>query len=63
MLVLVVVVTILQVWLLSATMHVCLRGDESAICGRLSASARGLASNVGLFAYLRRLERTSGGGA
>ena len=58
MLVFVLIVVILQLWLLTATMNAWLGGDESIVWPGLVVSAGGLALNVGLFAYLRRLERT-----
>jgi hypothetical protein len=58
MLVFVLIVVILQLWLLTATMNAWLGGDESIVWAGLVVSAGGLALNVGLFAYLRRLERT-----
>jgi hypothetical protein len=61
MLVFVLIVVILQLWLLTATMNAWLGGDESIVWPGLAVSAGGLALNVGLFAYLRRLERTRGG--
>jgi hypothetical protein len=63
MLVFVLIVVVLQLWLLTATMNAWLGGDESIVWPGLAASAGGLALNVGLFGYLRRLERTSAGGA
>ena len=57
MLVFVLIVVILQLWLLTATMNAWLGGDESIVWPGLAVSASGLALNVGLFAYLRRLER------
>ena len=63
MLVFVLIVVILQLWLLTATMNAWLGGDESIVWPGLAVSAGGLALNVGLFAYLRRLEKTRGGGA
>lgn len=62
MLVFVLVVVILQLWLLTATMHAWLGGDESIVWPGLAVSAGGLALNAGLYAYLRRLERTRSGG-
>jgi hypothetical protein len=62
MLVFVLIVAVLQLWLLTATMNAWLGGDESIVWPGLAVSAGGLALNVGLFAYLRRLERTRGGG-
>jgi hypothetical protein len=57
MLVFVLIVVILQLWLLTATMHAWLGGDESIVWPGLAASAGCLALNVGLLGYLRRLER------
>ena len=62
MLVFVLIVVVLQLWLLTATMIAWLGGDESIVWPGLAVSAGGLALNVGLFAYLRRLERTRRGG-
>ena len=62
MLVFVLIVVVLQLWLLTATMHAWLGGDESIVWPGLAVSAGGLALNVGLLAYLRRLERTRKGG-
>ena len=61
MLVFVLIVVVLQLWLLTATMNAWLGGDESIVWPGLAVSAGGLALNVGLFVYLRRLERTRGG--
>jgi hypothetical protein len=63
MLVFVLIVVVLQLWLLTATMDAWLGGDESIVWPGLAASASGLALNVGLLAYLRRLERTRNGTA
>jgi hypothetical protein len=57
MLVFVLIVVILQLWLLTATMNAWLGGDESIVWPGLAASAAGLALNVGLLAFLRRIER------
>ena len=58
MLVFVLIVVILQLWLLTATMNAWLGGDESIVWPGLAVSAAGLALNVGLFLFLRRIERT-----
>ena len=63
MLVFVLVVVILQLWLLTATMNAWLGGDESIVWPGVAVSAGGLALNVGLFVYLRRLERPGNGRA
>ena len=62
MLVFVLIVIILQLWLLTATMNAWLGGDDSIVWPGLAVSAGGLALNVGLYGYLRRLERTRRGG-
>jgi hypothetical protein len=61
MLVFVLMVVILQLWLLTATMNAWLGGDESIVWPALAVSAGGLALNVGLLGYLRRLEQTRTG--
>ena len=58
MLVFVLIVVVLQLWLLTATMHAWLGGDDSIVWPGLAVSAGGLALNIGLFGYLRRLDRT-----
>lgn len=58
MLVFVLIVVILQLWLLTATMNAWLGGDDSIVWPGLAVSAAGLALNVGLLAFLRRIERT-----
>lgn len=63
MLVFVLLIVILQLWLLTATMNAWLGGDESIVLPGLAVSAGGLALNVGLYAFLRRLERRRGGDA
>lgn len=63
MLVFVLIVVILQLWLLTATMNAWLGGDHSIVWPGALVSAAGLALNVGLFAYLRHIERTRRGGA
>ena len=62
MLAFVLTLVILQLWLLTATMNAWLGGDESIVWPGLAVSAAGLALNVGLFGYLRRLERSRSGG-
>ena len=57
MLVFVLIVMVLQLWLLTATMNAWLGGDDSIVWPGLAASAGCLALNVGLYVYLRRLER------
>jgi hypothetical protein len=58
MLVFVLIVVVLQLWLLTATMNAWLGGDSSIIWPAAAVSAGGLALNVGLLQYLRRIERT-----
>jgi hypothetical protein len=62
MLVFVLIVVVLQLWLLTATMNAWLGGDDSIVWPGAIVSAAGLALNVGLLAYLRRMERTRTGG-
>ena len=57
MLAFVLIVIVLQFWLLTATMNAYLGGDESVIWPAALASLFGLLLNVGLLAYLRRMER------
>lgn len=61
MLVFVLIIVILQLWLLTATMNAWLGGDDSIVWPGAIVSAAGLALNVGLLAYLRRIERTRTG--
>jgi hypothetical protein len=56
MLVFVLIIVVLQLWLLTATMHAWLGGDDAIVWPGAIASAAGLALNVGLLVYLRRLE-------
>jgi hypothetical protein len=63
MLVFVLIVVILQLWLLTATMNAWLGGDDSVVWPAAAVSAGGLALNVGLLKYLRRIERTRKVGA
>ena len=58
----VLTVVVLQLWLLTATMNAWLGGDDSIVWPGAIVSAGGLALNVGLLAYLRRMERTRRGG-
>jgi hypothetical protein len=62
MLAFVLIVVVLQLWLLTATMNAWLGGDESIVWPGVAVSACGLALNVGLLGYLRRIERTRNGG-
>jgi hypothetical protein len=59
MLAFVLIVVILQLWLLTATMNAWLGGDDAVVWPAAAVSAAGLALNVGLLNYLRRLERLS----
>ena len=63
MLVFVLIVVILQLWLLTATMNAWLGHDDSVVWPAAAVSAGGLALNVGLLVYLRRVERTRKTGA
>ena len=56
MLVFVLIVIVLQLWLLTATMHAWLGRDESIVWPGLAVSAGALALNRGLLVYLRRLD-------
>jgi len=58
MLVFVLIVVILQLWLLTATMNAWLGGDDGVVWPAAAVSAGGLALNVGLLAFLERIERT-----
>ena len=57
----VLIVVVLQLWLLTATMNAWLGGDDSLVWPAGLASGAGLALNVGLLRYLRRVERASRG--
>ena len=61
MLVFVLIVTLMQLWLLTATMNAWLGGDDSIVWPGAAVSACGLALNIGLLAYVRRMERTRRG--
>lgn len=63
MLVFVLIIVVLQLWLLTATMNAWLGGDDAIVWPGALVSAAGLALNVGLLAYLRRVERTRKGAA
>jgi hypothetical protein len=60
MLAFVLIAVVLQLWLLTATMNAYLGGDETVIWPAALASLACLGLNVGLLAYLRRLERPAG---
>ena len=60
MLAFVLIVVILQLWLFTATMNAFLGGDASVVWPAALASLACLLLNVGLLAYLYRLERRSG---
>ena len=62
MLVFVLILIILQLWLLTATMNAWLGGDDSIVWPGAVVSAAALGLNGGLYAYLRRIERTGNGG-
>jgi uncharacterized protein DUF6755 len=62
MLVFVLILIVLQLWLLTATMNAWLGGDDSIVWPGAVVSAAALALNGGLYAYLRRIERTGRGG-
>jgi hypothetical protein len=57
MLAFVVVILILQLWLLTATMHAYLGGDSSLVWPAAGASVVCLALNAGLLRYLYSIER------
>ena len=58
MLVFVLMVVIMQLWLLTATMNAWLGGDEEIVWPAALVSTAGLALNIGLLVYLRRMEHT-----
>jgi hypothetical protein len=58
MLAFVLILTILQLWLLTATMNAWLGGDDSIVWPAAAASSACVALNVGLYRYLVRMERT-----
>ena len=53
----VLILVILQLWLFTATMNAFLGGDEAVIWPAAGASLACLLLNVGLLAYLYRMER------
>ncbi|HET7695213.1 MAG TPA: DUF6755 family protein [Vicinamibacterales bacterium] len=61
MLVFVIMLVVLQLWLLTATMNAWLGGDASLVWPGALASAAALGLNVGLYGYLRRMERARRG--
>ena len=61
MLVFVLILVVLQLWLLTATMNAWLGGDDSIVWPGALVSAAALALNVGLYLYLRRIERAGTG--
>lgn len=56
----VLVLTVLQLWLLTATMNAFLGGDETVIWPAALASLVCFLLNLGLLVYLYRLERDRG---
>ena len=57
MLAFVFVIDVLQLWLLTATMHAYLGGDSSLVWPAAGASVICLALNTGLLRYLYHIER------
>ena len=57
MLAFVLIIVVLQLWLLTATMHAWLGGDDSIVWPAAAASLACLALNAGLLRYLARLDR------
>ena len=57
MLAFVVMLVVLQLWLLTATMHAFLGGDSSLVWPAAGASVVCLALNAGLLRYLYHIER------
>lgn len=53
----VAMIVVLQLWLLTATMNSFLGGEQTVIVPAAVASAVCLALNVGLLAYIYRMER------
>ena len=59
MLAFVLVVVVLQLWLLTATMNAYLGGDEGVVVPAAMVGVVGCGLNIGLLAYVRRMERVS----
>jgi hypothetical protein len=57
---LVLVLVVVQLWLLTATMHAFLGGDDGVVWPAAGASAVCLLLNLGLLMYLRRPARNDG---
>jgi hypothetical protein len=57
MLAFVLIGVVLQLWLLTATMHAWLGGDTTLVVPGMIISVACLGLNVGLLVYLRRIER------
>ena len=57
MLAFVLIAVVLQLWLLTATMHAWLGGDDALVVPGLVISVVCLALNAGLLLYLRRIEQ------
>jgi hypothetical protein len=57
MLAFVIIIVVLQLWLFTATMNAYLGGDEGVIWPAAIASALCFLLNVGLLAFLGRMER------
>ena len=53
----VLLLTVLQLWLLTATMNAYLGGDDSVIWPAAAASTACLLLNLGLLRYLYRIEK------
>jgi hypothetical protein len=58
MLAFVLIVVVIQLWLLTATMNAWLGGDDSVVWPAAAASLGCLVLNLGLLAYLGRIEET-----
>jgi hypothetical protein len=56
-----IIIVILQLWLFTATMNAFLGGDDGVIWPAAIASALCFLLNVGLLAFLRRIERAGRG--